>query len=186
MNNPKNFCGRLLSLLGWTVDRREVAENKAVILGVPHTSISDFFVAYLFYKSLGHTAHIMIKKEFFFWPVGFFLRKLGCIPVDRSNGATVVRSVISECKAAKGEFHLCIAPEGTRKPVHKWKMGYHSIAKALDCPVYLGFFDWKRKIVSVGDPFYLSDNARKDTDTIQSLYEAMNLGAKHPENYCTK
>lgn len=186
MTNPKNFCGWVLSLFGWTVDRREVLEDKAVILGVPHTSISDFFVAYLFYRSLGHIAHIMIKKEFFVWPIGYLLRKLGCIPVDRSNGATVVRSVISEAGAAKGEFHLCIAPEGTRKAVHKWKMGYHSIAKALGCPVYLGFFDWKRKVVSVGDRFEISDNARADTDRIQAIYESMDMGAKYPDRYCTK
>lgn len=29
----------------------------------------------------------MIKKEFFFWPVGVFLRKVGCIPVDRGSAA---------------------------------------------------------------------------------------------------
>ena len=142
-------------------------------------------MAYFYYKSLGHTAHVMIKKEFFFWPLGALLRKFGCIPVDRTNGAAVVRSVITEMEKCKGEFHLCIAPEGTRKPVKKWKMGYHSIARALDCPVYLGYFNWGNKHVSIGERFICSDNARADTELIQKKYEALHLVGKNPENYCT-
>ena len=121
--------------MGWTPDSGAAPERVCVILGVPHTSILDFFIAYLYYRGTGHIAHIMVKKEFFFWPIKGLLRKLGCIPVDRSNGAAVIRSVIAEAEKTEGEFHICIAPEGTRKPVKKWKMGYHAIAKALDCPV---------------------------------------------------
>lgn len=184
--NPKNFCGFLLSVLGWRVDYDVPSEDKVVILGVPHTSILDFFIAYLFYTSLGRTAHIMIKKEMFVPPFSWFLLKVGCIPVDRSNGATVVRSVVHAAQKAKGQFHVCIAPEGTRKLVHRWKRGYHSIAHALGCPVYLGYFDWKRKVVGCGPRFEISEDAVADTNAIQALYEARDLGAKHPEKYATK
>lgn len=180
------FCKWLLTrVLGWEIDGDAAPERECVILGVPHTSIADFFVSYLFYTGIGHTAHIMIKKEFFFWPAGPILRKVGCIPVDRSNGATVVRSVISEMEKAKGEFHLCVAPEGTRKPVHRWKTGYHLIASAMHCPVYLGYFNWRTKHISIGPRFDIGDNAREDTEKIQQIYESMNLGAKHPEKYLT-
>lgn len=179
------LCAWILKKMGWTPVGGAAPERKCVILGVPHTCIADFLVSYLFYKSLGHTAHIMIKKEFFFWPVGPILRKIGCIPVDRSNGATVVRSVLTEMQKAEGEFHLCLSPEGTRKPVKKWKMGYHMIARAMDCPVYLGYFDWGTKRVSAGQRFELSDNARADTDRIQQIYEDMNLKGYHPEKFVT-
>lgn len=182
----KNFCGWALRKLGWSIDGEAAPERVCVILGVPHTCIADFFVSYLFYTSLGHTAHIMIKKEFFFWPAGALLRKVGCIPVDRANGASVVRSVISEAQNAKGEFHLCIAPEGTRKPVRKWKMGYHKIAEALGCPVYLGYFNWRTKHISIGPRFEIGPDAREDTDRIQQIYEDMNLGARYPEKYLTR
>lgn len=183
----ERFCNRILTrVMGWTIDGGAAPERKCVILGVPHTCIGDFLVSYLFYTGIGHTAHIMIKKEFFFWPVGPMLRKVGCIPVDRSNGATVVRSVISEMEKAKGEFHLCIAPEGTRKLVHKWKTGYHMIARAMNCPVYLGYFDWKTRHISVGPRFEPGENARQDTDRIQALYEEMHLTARHPERFATK
>lgn len=176
---------KIMKLIGWKAVGGPAPEQRCVILGVPHTSIADFFVAYIFYRSLGHKAHIMIKKEFFFWPVGPLLRGLGCIPVDRSNGATVVRSVISAAEESKGEFHICIAPEGTRKPVRKWKMGYHMLARALNCPVYLGYFDWKRKEITIGEPFWCTENARGDTDKIQKYYEDLHLTAKYPEKFLT-
>ena len=180
-----NIYAKIMRKLGWVADSGPAPEQKCVILGVPHTSIADFLIAYFYYKSLGHVAHVMIKKEFFFWQLGPILRKWGCIPVDRKSGATVVRSVISEMEKAEGEFHLCIAPEGTRKPVRKWKMGYHAIAKAMNCPVYLGYFDWGTKHISIGERFELSDNARADTDLIQQKYEQLHLTGKHPENYIT-
>ena len=64
-------------------------------------------------------------------------------------------------------------------------MGYHAIAKALDCPVYLGYFDWGTKHVSIGEKFPLTDDARADTDAIQKKYEEMGLVGRHPENYRT-
>lgn len=180
-----NIYKILTKWMGWTPDSGAAPERVCVILGVPHTSILDFFIAYLYYRGTGHIAHIMVKKEFFFWPIKGILRKLGCIPVDRSNGAAVIRSVIAEAERTEGEFHICIAPEGTRKPVKKWKMGYHAIAKALDCPVYLGYFDWGTKHVSIGEKFPLTDDARADTDAIQKKYEEMGLVGRHPENYRT-
>ena len=181
----KNIYLRIMNMLGWHADSGAAPEQKCIILGVPHTSIADFLVAYFYYKAVGHTARVMIKKEFFWGPLGWILRKFGCIPVDRTNGATVVRSVITEMEKCEGEFHLCIAPEGTRKAVKRWKMGYHTIARAMDCPVYLGYFDWGKKRVSIGERFICSDDAKADTALIQKKYEALNLTAKHPEKYCT-
>ena len=59
-------CGAILKLFGWTIDSDAVPAEKCVILGVPHTSILDFAVSYLYYRSLGEHAKCMIKKEFFF------------------------------------------------------------------------------------------------------------------------
>lgn len=183
--SPK-FAAFILKVLGWKAVGGPAPERVCVILGVPHTSMLDFIVSYPFYKSLGHTAHIMIKKEAFVWPIGGVLRSLGCIPVDRTNGATVVRSVIAAAEEAEGEFHICIAPEGTREAVRRWKTGYHTIAKALNCPVYLGYFDWRKKEVSIGEKFLLSDDARSDTDKIQKIYEAHDYGPRHPEKFKTR
>lgn len=170
--------------MGWTTDNGPAPEKKCIILGVPHTSYWDFVISYLFYTQFGKRAHVMIKKEVFKGPVGWFLRKAGCIPVDRSSASAMVRDVISEMENSD-EFVLAIAPEGTRKPTKKWKTGYHLIAKTVGCPVYLGYFDWKTKHVGIGKTVELTDDARADTERIQSIYEGMHFVGKHPEGYIT-
>ena len=96
----------------------------------------------------------------------------------------MVKGLIDEMEK-DDTFILAIAPEGTRKPVKKWKTGYHTIAKAVDCPVYMGFFDWGTKRVGRGEKVELTDDARKDTDRIQAMYENMGLKGKHPQGYIT-
>ena len=179
------FCGFLLKLMGWTSDGGPCPENKAIILGVPHTSFWDFVISYLFYTQFNGTkAKVMIKKELFKGPLGWLLRKLGGIPTDRTNATTLIKSIISEMEKDTA-FILAIAPEGTRKPVKRWKTGYHLIAKEVGCPVYLGYFDWKTKHVSRGEKCELTDDARADTEKIQAIYEKMGLEGKHKKGYIT-
>lgn len=178
------FCGWALRRLGWTTVGGPVPEKKGIILGVPHTSAWDFLISYLFYTQFGKTAHVMIKKEFFKGPFGWLLRKAGGIPVDRTNATTMLFSLIKEMEQ-KDEFHLAIAPEGTRKPIKKWKTGYHMIAEKVGCPVYMGYFDWGQKKVSIGEKVDLTGDARADTDRIQAIYEEMHFVGKHPEGYIT-
>ena len=179
------FCGWLLKRMGWTSDGGPAPEERCILLGVPHTSIWDFIVSYLFYRQFdGPRARVMIKKEFFFWPLGGIIRKMGGIPTDRSNPTSMIKSVIDEMENG-GSFHLAIALEGSRKPVKRWKTGYHLIARATNVPVYMAYFDWGTKHVGAGKKIELTDDARADTDRIQALYEGMHLVGKHPEGYIT-
>ena len=126
----------------------------------------------------------MVKGELFWGPLGWLLRKLGGIPVDRKRGSNVALSVIKEMKAKK-VVHLALAPEGTRKPVKRWKTGFHTIAREVGCPVYMGYFDWGTKRISRGQKGELTDDARADMARIQAMYEEMHLVGKHPEMYIT-
>ena len=179
------FCGWILKVWGWKTDPFLPPEPKCILLGVPHTSMLDFVVAYLFYKSIGGKTFCLVKGSLFFPPLGWILRAMGGIPVDRKHPASVVRSVLKEMEK-KDIMHLAIAPEGTRKPVRHWKTGYHFIAKAANIPVYLCYYDWKRKKVAVGPKFELTDDANADTRRIQLIYEKMDLGARHPGQYLTR
>lgn len=180
----RKFCGWLLKMLGWKVGEPMVPEKKCIILGVPHTSFWDFIISYLYYTSVGGNAKCMIKKEVFFPPLGWILKAMGGVPVDRKNSASLIRSVINSANQSE-TFHLAIAPEGTRKAVKRWKTGFHTIAKHSGMPVYLGYFDWSRKVIGRGERFELTDDAGADLKRIQQIYEEMNLGAKHPEQYIT-
>ena len=79
----RKFCGWLLRTLGWTAVDPVAPEDKCIILGVPHTSIWDFVISYLYYVSVGGKPYCMIKGELFWGPLGWLLRKMGGIPVDR-------------------------------------------------------------------------------------------------------
>lgn len=178
------FCGWLLRKMGWKTVGGPMEEKKAIVLGVPHTSIWDFLISYLFYTQFGRVAHVMIKKEFFFWPLGSLLRACGCIPVDRSSAAAMVKSLINEMEQDE-EFHLAIAPEGTRKPVKRWKSGFHLIARETGATVYAGFFDWGTKRVGCGEKIELTDDARADLERVQAYYESLGLVGKHKDCYIT-
>lgn len=181
----RKFCGFLLKLFGWKGMLPVVPEKKCIILGAPHTSILDFPVSYLYYASIGGKGRIMVKKEFFKGPVGWILKSIGAIPVDRKNPTALLVSLIHEMEKCD-TFHLCLSPEGTRKPMKRWKTGFHLIAKETGIPVYLGYFDWAKKEVSRGERFEISDDAKADVAKIQEIYRSMNLGARHPEKYVTE
>ena len=104
---------------------------------------------------------------------------MGGIPVDRANSGALVRSLISEMKTRE-TFHLAIAPEGTRKPVKRWKTGYHLIAREAGVPVYLGYFDWGRKEIGHGPRFECSDDAMADLRAVQAFYKQKGVQGKHP------
>lgn len=180
----RKFCAWLLKALGWTAVEPAVEEEKCIMLGVPHTSVWDFFISYLYYTSVGGHAKCMVKKEFFFPPMSWLLRAMGGVPVDRSNATAMMMSIIHEMEAP-GTFHLAIAPEGTRKPVKRWKTGFHTIARSTGASVYLGYFDWRTKRVGRGQKVELTDDARADMNRIQAMYEEMHLTGKHPERYIT-
>lgn len=185
MGFKQKICKSLLSMMGWKAIGGPVPEDKAIILGVPHTSAKDFIISYLFYTSVGGVAHVMIKKEFFWGPMGSLLRSLGAVPVDRKHGAGVAKQMIDEMNKVK-TMHLAIAPEGTRKRTAKWKTGFHTIAKSTGAAVYLGYFDWGTKRVSAGERFELSDDARADLEKIKAIYSTMHLEGKHKGCFSTE
>lgn len=156
--------------------------KKAIIIGVPHTSALDFVISYLYYTSVGGVANIVIKKEFFFWPLGFFLRKMGAIPVDRSKGTSVVKQIIKEMNSRE-TMHLAITPEGTRKLTKRWKAGFHTIARATGATVYLGFFDFGRKEIGWIDTFELTDDAEADIRRMKAYYRERGVVGRHPEQF---
>lgn len=126
---------------------------------------------------------MLIKKEFFFWPVGFLLRKMGGIPTDRSKGANLIRQVIKQFNE-RDYMHLAITPEGTRKRTKNWKAGFHTIARNANVPVYVVSFDWGRKVVTLWGEFELTDNAAEDIKRLKAFYCEKGVKGKHPENFC--
>ncbi len=172
----------LLKIMGWKCIDPPAPEPKCIILGVPHTSSWDFVISYLYYNSMGHTASVMVKKSLFWGPLGPVVRAMGGIPVDRKKGASITLQLIDEFRK-RDVLHLAIAPEGTRKPTQRWKAGFHTIARATDVPVYLGYFDWGKKEVSRGEKIELTDDPVADLKRIRQWYKDRGVVGKHPEGF---
>jgi len=171
-----------MKLWGWKAVNGVMPHKKAIIIGVPHTSAWDFVIAYLYYTSVGGLAHIVIKKEFFFWPVGFFLRKMGAIPIDRTKGTSVVMQIIHEMNS-RDSMHLAITPEGTRKLNKRWKAGFHTIARATGATVYLGFFDFGRKEIGWYKTLELTDDVNDDIRRMKAYYRELGIVGKIPGQF---
>jgi 1-acyl-sn-glycerol-3-phosphate acyltransferase len=180
----KRICSFLLRLMGWKTEGGVVPEKKCIIIGVPHTSAWDFIISYLFYTAKGGKAHILIKKEFFFWPVGYFIKKMGGLSIDRSKGANVIRQTVQLFNEME-VLHLAMTPEGTRKRVTRWKGGFHTIAKNANIPVYLVCFDWGRKQASVWEKFELSDDVNEDIKRMKDYYREKGVRGKYPDQFTT-
>lgn len=177
----------LLKAMGWTlVGTPPIPVKNCIFLEAPHTSLWDFLIGYLYYRSGDGHLRIMIKKEMFFFPLGNLLRAMGGFPVDRKNAKQTILNIIHEMESSDKPFHLAMCPEGTRKPIRKWKTGYHIIAKEVGIPVYVTYVDWGHKRVGIDRPVELTDNAREDTDRIQKIYKELGVVGRHPENFLTE
>ena len=158
----KHICKFLLKLFGWKAGDPPCPGNKAIILGVPHTSAWDFMISFFYYYGVGGKASVMVKKEFFWGPLAPIMRWMGGVPVDRAKGATVAKQVIDAMNKAE-YMHLAIAPEGTRKRTD----------------------NWKTKTIGRGEPIELTDDAKADMKRIRQHYKDKGYGAKYPELYST-
>jgi 1-acyl-sn-glycerol-3-phosphate acyltransferase len=178
----KYFAKFYLWATGWKIVSGKAPVPKCICLGVPHTSLWDFVISWLFYVSVGGKSNIVVNKKFFFFPVGYLLRYMGAIPVDTSRGASLVKQIVSEFKNRE-ILHLAIAPEATRKPATKWKGGFHTIARAANVPVFYAIFDWKNKEVGILDQVEITDDLQADMLKIKQWYKNRGVGGKHPEKF---
>ena len=156
-----------------------------LFLGVPHTSVWDFLVAYLYAVSNGAPIRILIKGKFFVWPIGAILRKWGAIPLKSSEKGGGTGAMMQMIEAFQTYDRICIgiAPEGTRKPVKRWRTGCFAIAKKAGVPLYAGYIDWGRKVVSYGEKFEMTDDMQADMLRLQQYYKDLGVKGKYPGKF---
>jgi len=178
----KYICKFILWVFGWKVINGIVPVPKCIVLGVPHTSLWDFVISWLFYKSVGGQPNILVNKKFFFWPARYVLNYMGAIPLDTSKGASAIKQIIAEFKKRE-ILHLAIAPEGTRKSTADWKGGFHALARLAKVPLYCAVFDWGRKEIGVIEEIELTKDMNADMIRIKQWYKTRGVVGKHPERF---
>ncbi|WJS93706.1 1-acyl-sn-glycerol-3-phosphate acyltransferase [Flavobacterium johnsoniae] len=167
-------------LMGWKIVGIENAEvKKCILMVIPHTSNHDFYIG-LFTRGIsGLEMNWVGKKELFKFPFGYYFKSVGGEPLDRSGGLNKVDSIAAIFER-KEIFRLAVAPEGTRKKVTEIKTGFYFIALKANVPIVPVAFDWGKKEVNLGEPFFPTGNYEADFKILKKHYEGV-LG-KIPEN----
>jgi 1-acyl-sn-glycerol-3-phosphate acyltransferase len=112
------FASLMRFILGltYTIEGYEVWAKASAggpcIIACKHQSLWETFMLPIFFKHFV----IVLKKELISVPLfGYYLSRLGSIPLDRSQGLTAIKKLIRLGKAASAQgLHIFIFPEGTR------------------------------------------------------------------------
>lgn len=165
-------------LLGWKTNVTVEDYDKCVVCAAPHTSNLDLFIGKLFYGAIGRKTSFMMKKEWFFFPLGLIFKAVGGIPVNRSRNTSLVEQMAQQF-AKRKKFHLAITPEGTRKLNTNWKKGFYYIALKAKVPIVLIGIDYPSKTISATKAIMPSGDLESDMREIKLYYK--NFKGKHPE-----
>jgi 1-acyl-sn-glycerol-3-phosphate acyltransferase len=172
-----------LRMSGWRVEGRLPDLPKFLIIGAPHTSNWDFvlFLGVVFH--LKANVKFMGKAELFRSPFGWFFHYCGGVPVERSKPGGLVEQMVELCRKSE-QFILVITPEGTRRYVREWKMGFYHIAVGAGIPIVAGRVDGRRKTVWIDAPFYPSGDMEADLRLIREKFKDI-TGIKPHKKYIT-
>lgn len=172
----KKIWTKIVRLCGWRFllpakgERPEL--QRCVIVVAPHTAVSDFLVGAAYLWELDVNGHVFIKKEFFRWPLGGLLKRLGAIPIDRGNRHNdMIGRAVREF--AKGDpFSVVLTPEATRKPVRRWKRGFWEIARQAGVPIVPAYIDFGHKEIGLFESIMPSDDYEADCARVWRLYRS--------------
>lgn len=165
----KGLCRLIFRKMGWQVEMTVPYRDKCIICVAPHTSNWDFIIAELYYHSIGRTAGFLMKKEWFFWPMGVLFRSMGGIPVERNRHVSLTDRV-AEAAIKAERFELAVTPEGTRSLATKWKRGFYFIALKAGLPIQLYAIDYKNKRIVCTKELVPSGDVEADMRLIMDYY----------------
>lgn len=176
----RKFAQFLFKTFGWKIDQNApTGVKKAVIVVAPHTSNWDFIIGRLAFASYGIKVRLLIKKDLFFPPLGWILKGMGGIPVDRKKNNNITEFAVEQFEQ-NDEMFMVFTPEGTRSYNPNWKKGFYYIAKEAKVPIYMAYIDYERKIGGFHGLFEPTGNIQQDIDFIKS--ELKQYKGRFPEN----
>lgn len=153
---------------------------KFVVLATPHTSNWDYYHFLMLGLVSRRRPNVTIKKEWIRSPVGWIIRLLGGIPIDREHALNMV-GVLADILNSQERMVLAITPEGTRSKRPHWKSGFYYIAQAAGVPIVCGYVDYKRKRGGTGLVVEPTGDIHADFEKIRVFYEKYGMNGKHPE-----
>jgi len=159
----------LLRLTGWRIEGRLPNLPRFIIIAAPHSSNWDFVHGIAVVFALRLDVRFIGKAELFRGPLGALMRWLGGIPIDRTRHQGLVDSMAARFREEE-QLVVAVAPEGTRKPVDRWKSGFYHIASRAGVPIIPAVFDNGRNAVRLLPPFTPTGDAEGDIADLRTLY----------------
>lgn len=159
----------LLGWMGWRLGDPFPNVPKAVAVVAPHTSNWDWVVGTLASFAIGLRTRYLAKHTLFVGPLGWLLRRLGGIPLNRKAADGVVEQMVAEFERAD-QLVLGITPEGTRKPVRSWRSGFYFMAHGAGVPIVPAYMDWPSRTIGFGPPFFPTGDRRADMKSLRQFF----------------
>lgn len=153
----------------WRVEGQFPSQSKYIVTLAPHSSNWDFVVGIAILLASGLKISFLIKHSLFFWPFNLFLNKVGGIPVDRRAAHGIVTQMINHFNSNE-KMVVAIAPEGTRRDVKQWKVGFLHMAHGAKVPVLPVSLDYHSKVAKIGSPIELKGDVEADLNTVKAFY----------------
>ncbi|MEQ9468142.1 MAG: 1-acyl-sn-glycerol-3-phosphate acyltransferase [Ekhidna sp.] len=177
------FLAWMYKMSGWKISGDKPDLKKYLVIVAPHTSNWDFFVGWGARNVMGFQPNFLAKKELFKIPlVGFFLKSIGGVAVDRNSkkkSTQLVQQVVDLYKERE-EFIMTITPEGTRSYSPRWKTGFYRIAHEAGVPIVKIGFDYKTKTVYVDESYYTRGEMETEIEEIKEHFRQFT--GKNPED----
>lgn len=182
----QRFCHFVFfKLFGWKEIVTVPPRSKSVLCVAPHTSNFDFIWGEMYYTAKGRKANFLMKKDWFFEPLGTFFRAIGGIPVNRSKKNSLTDQ-LAEMALQSDYFNLAVTPEGTRSLATTWKRGFYYIAQKANLPIQLYAIDYQRRTIVCTKEIFPSGNIEEDMREIMAYYRQFSDGGRHTEKFVTE
>jgi 1-acyl-sn-glycerol-3-phosphate acyltransferase len=180
----KSLSRFIFWITGWSFnDQWPKNVKKAVLIAVPHTSNWDLLYARAAFYLMEIPVKFTIKQEVMVGPLGWLIKGLGGIGIDRKRipggrKQTYTEAMITMLKESD-DLVVMVTPEGTRSAVTKWKTGFYHIAMGAEVPILVGYLDYKKKEAGIGPCIYPNGNMDEQVDELKAFAKTIN--PKHPE-----
>jgi len=168
----------LKNLLGWRIIGEFPNIKKSIVIFAPHTSYYDALYGKLYLMQLGINYKFLSKKEFFKFPLNYFFKIFGSIPVSKTKGYI---DYVAELINISQELHIVLSPEGQLAKKIRWKKGYYYMAVQANVPIVVGYIDYKKKEIGIKKVIYNPTDISIVRKEIAQLYS--DVTAKYPENF---
>ena len=155
---------------GWRNLGKSPGVDRCVMVAFPHTSNWDL-VCLLVYGLLEDVPiRFAIKDSMMSGPLGWLLRKMGGLPIDRSQRGHQVE-LLAQAILQEERCVLCFTPEGTRGRAEFWKTGFYHTALKARVPLFLAYVNGPERHFGTGPVLWPSGDIEADLAIIREFFQ---------------